>query len=97
MLWRWSQSDESKTDPDYASLKVFDIIGYAKTATSPQEAKPLLFLDKNSEIIINRNKLIPFAKTYIKNNIDFSPPKECSFILSVGQGRKKMTTVLEDI
>ena len=35
MLWRWFQTDEAKTDPDYAPLKVFDIIGYAKTATSP--------------------------------------------------------------
>ena len=29
MLWRWSQTEEAKNDPDYASLKVFDIIGYA--------------------------------------------------------------------
>ena len=27
-------------------LKVFDIIGYAKTASSPDEALPLLFMDK---------------------------------------------------
>ena len=40
MLWRWSQSEEAKNDPDYAPLKVFDIIGYAKTATSPIEAEP---------------------------------------------------------
>ena len=33
MLYRWSQTDEAKNDPDYAPLKVFDIIGYAKTAT----------------------------------------------------------------
>ena len=37
---RWSQSEEAKKDPDYAPLKVFDIIGYAKTATSPIEAEP---------------------------------------------------------
>ena len=29
MLYRWSQTDEAKNDPDYAPLKVFDIIGYA--------------------------------------------------------------------
>ena len=44
LLWRWSQSDKAKNDPDYAPLEVFNIIGYAKTATSPHEAKPLLFL-----------------------------------------------------
>ena len=38
MLWRWSQTDEAKKDPDFAPLQVFNIIGYAKTATSPVEA-----------------------------------------------------------
>ena len=47
LLWRWSQSKENIKDPDFAPMQVFNIIGYAKTATSPQEAKPLLFLDKN--------------------------------------------------
>ena len=27
-------------DPNYAPLKVFDIIGYGRTATSPVEAEP---------------------------------------------------------
>ena len=49
---------KGKKDPDFAPLKVFNIIGYAKTATSPQEAKPLLFLDKNHDVIINRNESI---------------------------------------
>ena len=40
VLWRWCQSDEAKKDPDFAPLKVFDIIGHAKTATSPIEAEP---------------------------------------------------------
>ena len=44
VLWRWCQSDEAKNDPDFAPLKVFDIIGYAKTATSPVEAEPYKFL-----------------------------------------------------
>mgnify|MGYP003336962932 CR=1 FL=1 len=44
MLWRWSQTEEAKNDPDYAPLKVFDIIGYGKTATSPVEAEPLKYL-----------------------------------------------------
>ncbi|NQW07640.1 MAG: enoyl-CoA hydratase/isomerase family protein, partial [Candidatus Pelagibacter sp.] len=35
MLARWLDTDEAKKDPHYASLKVFDIIGYGRTATSP--------------------------------------------------------------
>ena len=41
MLWRWSQTDEATKDPDFAPMKVFEIIGYGKTATSPVEAEPL--------------------------------------------------------
>ena len=44
MLWRWFQTEEAKKDPDFAPLKVFDIIGYGKTATSPVEAVPLKYL-----------------------------------------------------
>jgi 3-hydroxyacyl-CoA dehydrogenase len=40
MLARWLNTDEAKKDPHYAPLKVFDIIGYGKTATSPVEAEP---------------------------------------------------------
>ena len=32
VLWRWSQTDEAKKDPDYAPLQVFNIIGYAKNS-----------------------------------------------------------------
>ena len=57
MLWRWSQSEEAKKDPDFASLKVFDIIGYAKTATSPIEAEPLKYLKPEDKKIMSRNSL----------------------------------------
>ena len=30
MLARWLDTDEAKKDPNYAPLKVFDIIGYGK-------------------------------------------------------------------
>ena len=44
MLARWSETEEAKKDPNYAPLKVFDIIGYGKTATSPVEAVPMKYL-----------------------------------------------------
>ena len=95
LLWRWSQMKESKTDPDYAPLKVFDIIGYAKTASSPQEAKPLLFLDNNHNVIINRNKLLPTARKLLNNNTVMHPVNECKFKLSGKNVREKMHKILE--
>ena len=46
MLARWLDTDEAKADPNYAPLKVFDIIGYGKTATSPIEAEPMKYLSQ---------------------------------------------------
>ena len=97
LLWRWTQTDQGKNDPDFAPLKAFDIIGYAKTASSPQEAKPLLFLDNNSEVIINRNNLLPAARAFITKNKDLTLPKECKFKLSGEQVRKKMKKILEEL
>ena len=97
LLWRWTQTDDAKRDPDFASLKVFDIIGYAKTATSPLEAKPLLFLDDNHEVIINRNNLLPMARAYIEKNKNFKPPVKCKFKLSGDQVRKKMQKILDEL
>ena len=97
LLWRWTQTNNAQKDPDYASLKVFDIIGYAKTATSPQQAQPMLFLDKNHEVIINRNNLLPFARSIIEKNKNFKPPSKCNFKLSGEQVRQKMQIILDDL
>jgi 3-hydroxyacyl-CoA dehydrogenase len=97
LLWRWTQSKEGKKDPDYAPLKVFDIIGYGKTASSPQEAEPLMFLDSNFEVIINRNNLLSAAKSFIQKSKEFTPPIECKFQLSGEQVKKKMQEVLDNL
>ena len=97
MLWRWSQSDEAKKDPDYAPLKVFDIIGYAKTATSPIEAEPLKYLKAEDKKKMSRNSLLSTSKEIIENNKDFSPPAECTFNLSGKIVKEKMIKFLEKL
>ena len=97
MLWRWSQSKEAQANPDYAPLKVFDIIGYAKTATSPIEAEPLKYLRPEDKKIMNRNSLFSEAKKLIDQNSDFMPPQECTFNLSGKPLKEKMIKVLEKL
>ena len=97
MLWRWSQTEEAKSDPDYAPLKVFDIIGYAKTATSPIEAEPLKYLRSEDKKIMNRNSLFEESKNLIDQNNDFVPPEECKFKLSGKPLKDKMVKVLEKL
>ena len=97
VLWRWSQSDEAKNDPDFAPLKVFDIIGYAKTATSPIEAEPLKYLRPEDKKIMNRNSLFSVAKKIIEQNKNFKPPEVCKFNLSGKPLKEKMIKVLENL
>ncbi len=97
MLWRWSQTEEAKNDPDYAPLKVFDIIGYAKTATSPIEAEPLKYLRPEDKKIMSRNSLLSVSKEIIQRNKDFTPPNEVSFNLSGKKAYEKMIQMLEKL
>ncbi len=97
MLWRWSQTNEAKNDPDYATLKVFDIIGYAKTATSPIEAEPLKYLRPEDKKIMSRNSLLSVSKDIIQHNKDFTPPEEVSFNLSGKKVYEKMVKMLEKL
>ncbi len=97
MLWRWSQTPEAKADPDFAPLKVFEIIGYAKTATSPIEAEPLKYLRPEDKKIMNRNSLFSESKKIIDQNKNFKAPDESTFKLSGKPLKAKMIKVLEKL
>ena len=90
MLARWLDTDEAKKDPNFAPLKVFDIIGYGKTATSPVEAEPMKYLRPSDKKIMNRNSLLEVSKKILLDNKDFKAPNELQFKLP---GK----TVLEDM
>jgi len=97
MLARWLDTDEAKKDPNYASLKVFDIIGYGKTATSPIEAEPLKYLKPEDKKIMNRNSLLEVSKKILMDNRDFKAPSETKFNLPGNVVKEKMIQVLEKL
>jgi len=98
MLWRWMQTDEAKKNTDFAPQKVFDIIGYGKTASSPIEAKPYKFLLEKDKSVMNRNKLLSVSQDLINEKKDgYKPPKKPTFKLSGGQVRDKMFQALEKL
>ena len=97
VLWRWLQTDEAKKDPDFAPLKVFNIIGYATTATSPVEAEPLKFLRPEDRKVMNRNSLLEVSKNVIEENKNFKPPGPCTFKLSGKPLKDKMVKILEKL
>ena len=97
MLARWLDTNEAKADPDYAPLKVFDIIGYGRTATSPVEAEPMKYLRPNDKKIMNRNSLLEVSKEILKENKDFVAPSELKFNLPGKVILGKMDKILEKL
>ena len=97
MLARWLDTDEAREDPYYAPLKVFDIIGYGKTATSPVEAEPLKYLKPEDKKIMNRNSLLEVSKKILLDNKDFEAPSETEFKLPGNAAKQKMMKILEKL
>ena len=97
MLARWLNTEESKNDPHYASLKVFDIIGYGKTATSPVEAEPMKYLQPQDKKIMNRNSLLEVSKEILEANRDFKAPQETKFNLPGKSVKVEMIKVLDKL
>ena len=98
MLWRWMQTQEAKKDTDFAPQKIFDIIGYGKTASSPTEAIPFKFLLEKDKSIMNRNKLLSVSQDLInEKKTGYKPPKKPTFQLSGAQARDKMFQTLENL
>ena len=97
MLARWLSTDEAKADPNYAPLKVFDIIGYGKTATSPVEAEPMKYLRPEDKKIMNRNSLLEVSKKILMENKNFKAPNEFEFKLPGKAVRGEMDKILDKL
>ena len=97
MLARWLDTEEARKDPHYASLKVFDIIGYGKTATSPVEAEPLKYLKTEDKKIMNRNSLLEVSKKILLDNRNFKAPEELTFNLPGKTVQGEMNKILDKL
>jgi 3-hydroxyacyl-CoA dehydrogenase len=97
MLARWLDTDEARNDPYYAPLKVFDIIGYGKTGTSPVEAEPMKYLKPEDKKIMNRNSLLEVSKEILDNNKDFKAPPETEFNLPGKTVLPEMNKILDKL
>jgi len=97
MLARWLDTDEAKKDPHYAPLKVFDIIGYGRTATSPVEAEPMKYLKPEDKKIMNRNSLLEVSKKILDNNKEFKSPSETKFKLPGKEALIVMNKIIEKL
>ena len=98
MLWRWLQTPEGKENSEYASMKVFDLIGYAITSSSPNEAKPNKFFLSKDKVVINRDRQLTTAIELL-NNIEsnYIKPSEPVFRLGGSSVKDKMFEKLEKL
>ena len=97
MLARWLETEEAKNDPHYAPLKVFDIIGYGKTATSPVEAEPMKYLRPEDKKVMSRNSLLEVSKKILQKNRDFKSPAETTFNLPGKAVKDEMIKLLDKL
>ena len=97
MLARWLDTDEAKADPNYAPLKVFDIIGYGRTAASPVEAEPMKYLRPEDKKIMNRNSLLEVSKKILDENKNFKAPEEFKFNLPGKSVLEDMNRILDKL
>ena len=98
MLCRWMQAEESKNDPNFAPLKVFDLISCAKTASSPNEAMPYKFLLDKDRVVINRDRLLHESERLLEEIYEnYKPPEKPVFKLPGSSVSDKMLEILENL
>ncbi len=98
MLWRWLQTPEGKKNSEFASMKVFDLIGYAITSSSPNEAKPNQFFLNKDKVVINRDRQLTTAINLInKIENDYTKPGQPIFRLGGNSVKDKMFVKLEKL
>ena len=98
MLRRWSNDPKSKEDPNYVSMQVFNILGYALTMDSPDKSKEYRFLEKDDFMVMSRDRLIAEADkkiTLVKDN--YIAPKKTTFNLPGSSAMPAMIEILETL
>ncbi len=81
-----------------AARKTFDQIGYAMTATSPDEAIPMqYFVEGRDQQVMNRDRLIEGArKALFDMHNGYKPRDKPQFMLAGGEAHDAMVAFLED-
>ena len=98
MLRRWSNDPKSKEDPNYASMQVFNILGYALTMDSPDKAKEYKFLEKDDFMVMSRDRLIAEAdKKIALVKESYTTPKKTIFKLPGPSVMPAMIEILETL
>jgi 3-hydroxyacyl-CoA dehydrogenase len=98
LLRRWC-TDAKDTDAVVAgALRVFELVGMGKTATSPIEAEPYRFFLSRDRSTMNRDRLLGEAKKrVIEMAASYTPPAKTGVPAAGPAGRQAMQALLEKL
>jgi 3-hydroxyacyl-CoA dehydrogenase len=98
LLHRWC-ADAKDADAIVAgALRVFELIGMGKTATSPIEAEPYRFFLPRDRSTMNRDRLLGEAKArVIEMARNYTPPAKAGVPAAGPAGRQAMQELLEKL
>ena len=98
LLHRWCADAEGIDDVQNAALTTFNLIGKARTAASPEEARPLRLMRAHDAVSMNRDRLLGDGKALALELADnYSAPQSPKFIALGQAGRTAMASVLQEL
>lgn len=96
MLHRWTRDAHDIDALLKGALKVFELIGMGKTASSPIEAKPYRMFEERDRFSMNRDRLLTEAKSLaLELTKDYAPPEEPAFTALGTKGMDAMQAMLD--
>ena len=98
MLARWTEDAEDEAARTAGALRVFELIGTSRTATSPALARPLRLLRATDRTTMNRDRLLAEAKACVLELAPgYEPPAPPTLVAPGAPAYDAMCARLDDL
>jgi len=98
LLHRWCADASDADAAQQGAITVFNLIAKARTAVSPEEARPLRLMRARDRVSMNRDRLLSDGRAFAVQLADgYSPAGIPRFIALGDRGRAAMESVLQDL
>ena len=98
MLLRWTEDAVDETARVSGALRVFELIGMGRSASSPELARPLRLLRPTDRTTMNRDRLLADAKaSAVELAGDYVPPATPAIVAPGAPALDAMCAMLDDL
>ena len=98
MLWRWTRDARDEAARIAGALRVFELVGMSRTATSPELARPLRMLREEDRTTMNRDRLLADAKARaVELAAGYAPPATPEITAPGAPAYDAMCAMLDDL